>query len=197
MNVSTLIAQSGEYLKGYIITNNQDTISGYVQDDLKYKLSNQINFKTKLQQASPVVYTPSELTSVFFEPSFFLVSKVFVQGDSTVIRFARKLVDGYATLYEYAMATDQILYLIIKENGEQIQLDKPESFLAKDQKYIGKLKYIFRDCPKMANLSYQTVPYQSPSLTEQTIRYNQCVKPEIVASDLNIKTKTKVNYGLV
>lgn len=146
-------AQSGNYFKGYIVTVSQDTIQGYIRDDSRRKIAQNVYFKRN-ENGQEEVFTPNEVKLFFYEPSFhFEAIKVNIENDE-VKQFIRKLVNGTTDLYQIVTAKRQLEYVFVKGSGESIQIRKQDqvstSQLKSDSKYNSLLKSFLKDCPDIA-----------------------------------------------
>jgi len=183
ITVNSLSAQSGEFLPGYIVSTAQDTTYGYIKDVNRTNIGEEIQFKTDLAQADPTTYTPEELSAFFFEPSFYFSAQDIELNGQSEKRFLRKLVEGYASLYQYVDAeqSDKYDYLIVKASGEQMQLSKNDRIeggeYKEDKAYVGQLKYVLRECQEFVT-GLGDVPFSAKVLARTVVRYNECAFPE-------------------
>jgi len=159
-------AQSNEYLKGYIITINQDTIEGYIKDEKRTAISQSFYFKKQKSQLAEKK-TTSEVKGFFMAASFHFEAIDFEINGSTEKRFLRKLVDGATKLYQYydESAYD---YVVVKQSGKSLQITKKDTIINRkiivDSKYLGQLKNFFRDCPTVP--SVKSLKWNKKSLSK-------------------------------
>jgi len=193
---TALSAQSGEFLTGYIVSTAQDTTYGYIKDVNRTRIGEEIQFKTDLAQADPTTYTPEELSAFFFEPSFYFSAQYIELDGQSQKRFLRKLVEGYASLYQYVY--DGVGYLMQKESGEQVQLKKENRATTQkyveDRAYVGKIKYLFQDCPAFVTYD-EKIGYNENDLIQVVKEYNACVRPDVPSKVLNEKRKLRFKWG--
>jgi len=200
-----LTAQSGEFLPGYIVSTAQDTTYGFIKDVNRKKMNTEVQFKTTLTQDEPTVYSANEIEAFFVKPSSYYASFNVEINDKTERRFLHKLVEGYASLYQYAyheygdpLKGERYIYIITKDSEEQIQLSKLDSVEAgvykEDKAYFGRLKYIFRDCEEFITMQ-KVIPYRVNDLANAVIRYNKCVQPSSSTSSLYKKRELEVKFG--
>ena len=74
-----LTAQSKEYIKGYMVTLENDTIGGYIKDDKREVLAYQFSFKKTMDGRAQTI-TPPEAKGFYFAPSFYFENKKKVQN---------------------------------------------------------------------------------------------------------------------
>lgn len=195
----TLTAQTNEYLPGYFVTTAGDTTHGYIQDRPKISMSESFYFKTDVQQTEGRAYRPDEVISFAYEPNFQFQSMTIQRDGKQQRVFMRQLVTGYASLYEYNNV-ESPLYLLTKETGESVQLEKKDSIingrLKEDKKYVGKMMYLFQDCGQFIK-SQQRVDFTQAMLSGFVRKYNRCVRPQEESRLLTTPRKLRLNVGAV
>ena len=159
---------SQDFQPGYIITNSNDTIYGFVNNRSFIENSRTCEFK-KDNNSEIIHYRPFEINAYRFNDGKFYVSKE-VKIDSTKQKvFLEYLIKGKANFY-YMRIPMGDYYFLQKENDTTIfVLKSDEVYLRYDgtnnkwvfseektiQKtfqsniYIGTMKYIFRDAPQL------------------------------------------------
>ena len=188
-------AQSNEYLKGYIITINQDTIEGYIKDEKRTAISQSFYFKKQKSQLAEKK-TTSEVKGFFMAASFHFEAIDFEINGSTEKRFLRKLVDGATKLYQYydESAYD---YVVVKQSGKSLQITKKDTIINRkiivDSKYLGQLKNFFRDCPTVP--SVKSLKWNKKSLVKFVTDYDSCVNPDQAVANLSKGRRLKIKVG--
>jgi len=195
--LNTIFSQSQEYLKGYIVNSNRDTIEGYIKDEARNNLSDVILFKTQLDQ-TPQKIRPNDVSSFYMTPSFYFEAIDFTKNKVKGKYFLRKLIDGETNLYEYKNR-QQYEYILIKQSGESLHITKKDSVINKkiiiDNAYFGQLKYFLRDCPKI--IATKSIKYNSKNLAQLVSTYNSCVFPSRPTSNLSTQRKLQIGFGLL
>src|SRR5687768_6457413 len=88
-------------LAGYILTQDLDTVSGFIRDGTDAELGLKIEFRQRRNDISPTVFTPSDLRGFgfangrVFRRQVFAVSQV---GDSAAV-FAKQVLRGKIDLF--------------------------------------------------------------------------------------------------
>ncbi len=151
---SNISAQS-DFRKGFIITNNNDTVSGMI--DFRGDISNSKRCVFKVgEYETPVEYNPQEIKGYrFIDDKFFISKTVNLKGEKEQ-KFLEFLVDGIVDLYCFSDVNGT--YFFLEKQGQDIvEISAPETeilengvrYKIKDVKYIGRLKYMFADAPQM------------------------------------------------
>jgi hypothetical protein len=155
-----LYAQS-DFRPGYIITNDDETVQGFIDYRGDYINCNKCVFKTELEEET-VTYKPGEIKSYRFIDSKYYVSKFIQDFEKDV--FLEYLIDGIVDVFYYKDITKEFyfvskngseLYSLTNEKiekvgeinsnvGGQIALTT-ETFATKSNKHIGVLRYLFSD----------------------------------------------------
>ncbi|MEM9884652.1 MAG: outer membrane beta-barrel protein [Bacteroidota bacterium] len=190
------IAQDNQYLKGYLITAEKDTIEGYIRDDRRIQLSQQFYFKSDLD-ARPKIFDTKTANGFYLSPAtYFEKGKIEING-TLEDRFLEKLVDGYTRLFKYT-AEQRNNYLFLKPTGESLQIEKRDSMgqqaYFEDKKYIGEIKYFFKDCSDFIT-NPPALRYDERSLSKAVVKYNRCVRPE--EKGRQIRRSRRLRIGIV
>ncbi len=143
----TVNAQSN-YTKGYIITNENDTIKGLI--DFRTDKINCSSCKFKLSEnAEEQIYTPEDLIAyrLIKEGKYYVSRTIKIDNEQQKV-FLEYLVQGIKDLFYYPQKDD--CYYIEDENGKMIAITKePDKIVDNkyitDNKYKGILYYIFRN----------------------------------------------------
>ncbi len=174
-----LYAQSN-FKQGFIVTNSNDTIIGYIDYRGDVRNARQCVFKTELKSNS-IIYKPFDIQAYRFENDKFYVSKSINKNDSTQNRFMEFLVDGISDLYYYD-DLDVEHYIIENKEGEQYELtnDKKlvkingQDYLQRSHQYIGILKAVFSDCMEIMD-EIDKSSLSQKSLIDITEKYHNYV----------------------
>lgn len=196
--VTQLHSQSKEYVQGYMITEENDTINGFVKDDKRTVLAYQFSFKKTLNGRAKTI-TPTEAKGFYFTPSFYFESiPINSAQDKLEKQFIRKLVDGYTDLYQVVKGT-QYEYVLIKEDGEKLQIAQndvvEDNTYRTDKKYFGELKYFLRDCEEVV-VNTKSIKYSEKSIVNLVQKYNYCKDPTVVNQSLDQGRKLRLKVGL-
>jgi hypothetical protein len=162
----TLFSQA-DYKPGYIITNDNDTLRGYINIKSNEVNSQRCEFKQSNENEKKI-YTPGEIKGYRIEGMKYYISKEVKMDSVSKIIYLEYLVDGIADLY-YLKDGDRSLYFIEK-NGELYTLTSEEEivhytpqsiteerkrggkaveYTRQSNKYIGMLNIAFNDCPEL------------------------------------------------
>lgn len=148
LNIGIMSAQTQNYLPGYVITLEHDTLRG------------KINFKTDEQNAKvcyfranegnkEYVFSPAELISYRFLESgkYYVSRKVSISGAEKIV-FLEYLIRGLMSVYYYKY-DDRAYYFFEKEDGQLQMVTKEDdkivdNMVVPDKRYDGELRYLFQ-----------------------------------------------------
>lgn len=171
----TLIAQKG-FDPGYIITNGQDTIKGFVEVSLNRELTNSIKFK-KDESADLKEYKPADLHGFGIGNDIYL-SKHFLntaQDSEMETAFVKQLVNGEYSLYSYSK-DDLVFYLLQKDTTVYFLYDRVTDNLGEikqEGNYMNYLNLISINCEKLNNM-YSRVVYNEKDLADFVLKVDNC-----------------------
>jgi len=150
--ISKVILAQGNYVKGYIIKNNNDSITGLI--DFKMDEQNGQFCRFKLSESAPEqIFLPGDILKYrFINKGKYYVSREITIDSIPRLVFLEYLVDGVMNLYFYQdPKTHHGYYLFEDESGQMTSIGE-------NQHYIGALTYLFRDYPvirkKLSHNSY-------------------------------------------
>ncbi len=152
---ATLFSQS-DFRPGYVINNENDTISGLI-DYKGNKASVEICLFKHNSGSDAIRYTPPDVKSYRFIDGKYYVSKKLNADDEEAPLFLEFLIDGIVDIYYYRSNTGEH-YLIDKGDGKFILLDDKEKevvvddiqYVRANKPYVGILKYVFKDSPTVS-----------------------------------------------
>ncbi|MEN9918887.1 MAG: hypothetical protein RL662_1323 [Bacteroidota bacterium] len=149
------------FRKGYIISNENDTIAGFI--NYKTEQSNAIvcEFK-KRENTKPQRFTPSQIAGYKLDDNdrHYTSKTIRVKGVDKVV-FVEYLIAGKLNLYYYASETD--FYLFEKPDGNIVYItqnptvqrfddDSQMLVMSTDKSYKGRLSYEFEDYPEIKRM---------------------------------------------
>jgi hypothetical protein len=142
------------FQKGYIISNNNDTIFGLIKYGSNYENTYKCSFKA--ESNSPVInYLPGKIIAYRFDDGKYFISKKINSSDTSTI-FLEFLFDGIVDLYDY-FDKEGVHYLISKSNNTlqelkndtRISIINGVTYKSESKEYIGLLKTIFFESPTL------------------------------------------------
>jgi hypothetical protein len=177
--ISVIANGQSRFLKGYIITNDSDTITGLIE----YK-GNQSNTQKCIykenEQSEEHSYFAGDIKGYRYGDSKYYVSRIMQIKGQTDTLFLEYLVDGVVDLYCYYDA-DDVHYLIQAEKDSLVELKEVKqqihAHLHVSKTYIYVLKSIFKDSPKISEKANYTVLDQG-SLIKLTSAYHHEICPD-------------------
>jgi hypothetical protein len=169
-----------DFRRGFIITNNNDTLHGLVDYRGEARNAKRCDFKES-ETSAVKEFNPFEIRGYRFTDGKFYISKKIKLKDGEINVFLEFLVNGIADLYYYADGTN-IHYFIEKKDGQIIELTNEEeqvyvdgrAYLHETKSYIGSLTYAFADCPQIFK-SINQAAFNDKSLIDITKKYHDYV----------------------
>lgn len=152
----TALFSQSDFRQGYVINNENDTISGLI-DYKGNKASAEICLFKYNSGSDEIRFTPEDIKSYRFTDSKYYVSKKLNADGEEAPLFLEFLVDGIVDVYYFRDNTGEN-YLIDKGDGKLILLDDKEKevvvndtrYLRANKPYVGILKYVFMNSPTVS-----------------------------------------------
>ena len=212
--ISGLLLYSGigygqkDYKPGYIITNNNDTVSGFINLKSNYTNSRQCEFKKNIDQ-DPHTYLPFDIKGYRIENYKYYISKKVTLNDTTKKVFLEYLVNGIVDLYYlkeltseyYFIEKDSTLYLLSNDKEEITKKEKVfnyaglseeyRTYSRNSNQYIGILTYLFLDSPGISKDISRTEFSYKP-LIKITKEYHNSVCKDYECIDYSKTTRSPV-----
>ena len=199
-------AAQNNYLPGYVIMNEGDTLYGLI--DYKLEKINQETCFFKENNASPArIYSPKDISGYrFLKNGKYYVSKNIDLNDTVRKVFLEYMVNGMMDLFYYVI-DGQPYFFFEDENGKMFSVtkekDRIDEFQVKrDNKYDGIIRYKFRDYHSIARYN-KKFDFNQKSMINivKTYHENVCtsgdaciiyenVKPDDKEIDVNISVYT-------
>jgi hypothetical protein len=187
---------SVHFEKGFVVRENGDTLRGFLYRDEDVVLSRAVQFTSdSTLQAQPSAFFPADAMCFFFAKDsvmFELVDYSFKRDTVEVKekRFAKRLVQGYASLYRLALPpgeqkavadNNNTAVYVLRLNNEDNVLGETEKTNGSDyvlvKKYIGTLKYLFKDCPAIQG-KLNDLRFNDDAMVSIVKKYCSCVRPD-------------------
>ncbi len=148
----TELKSQTDFRPGYVITNENDTLHGYIDYRGSARNAKKCDFK-KDEQSETKEFNPGEIKGYRFIDSKYYISKEAGKGYFLFLEF---LVNGMADLYYY-FDGENSHYFIEKSDGQMFELSNDQEqfsanghqYVRESKSYIGYLKYAFSDCPQI------------------------------------------------
>jgi len=184
-----------DFREGYIITNAQDSIPGWIAYREGAKAFSVCDFQ-KVQGQGTVNYTASDIAGYGFINDKSFSSKSITVADHEELVFLEVLVKGSMTLYNFKgtfwLEKEGKLYVLKNELKETFVDDR--KFLKSSNEHIAMLNILLADCAELRN-KIQNVALREKPLTQLIKKYNAC-KGQIVVVYKEKKPWLKVNAGI-
>lgn len=190
-----------DFRKGYIISNENDTIYGlidYRENIKKYKIC---DFKSSENQ-NVISYDPSQIKGYrYINDKYYISKEISENGNSSEKVFYEVLVKGTATLYKYLSS------IFVEKNDEnfikltnelQIINNDGKEFYKYSNRHIAVLSYLLADCPSIKG-KINKVKNIEIDLTKLIELYNECIGDQSITFKENkpwFKTQIGVAIGM-
>lgn len=183
--VSLGVMGQDNFKKGYVITLDNDTLFGKINDAGGYKNSRLCTFKSK-KDRKVKEFLPGQIKGYKMLKDKYYVSKQAEVKDGNKYTFMEVLIEGPVSLYHDRKSTERAFY-IQKKDGDLIPLQnkevqlryKPEeniavlyspTYILHNRIYRDTLRYVFRDSEVIRNW-VENVEYNPRSLKNITKDY--------------------------
>ena len=187
---ASLFAQ--DYRAGYIIKNNMDSVSGFIEYSAEKKSSNYCKFRSNRKDKA-TAFTPEELRSYGFYGDKRYESMQIPDSTTKGKVFVKVIVSGPIHLYQYRktfLVKKDSVILLPTPKSTVIDTDKGKR-ASEDSRYKGLLNFLLADC----KLSADETRYAESNLTNLINNYNRCKGFEPLYKEP--KPLFKVNYNIV
>jgi hypothetical protein len=181
-------AQSTKQLPAYVVTLQGDTLRGSVQKTAEWRHQSQIQFSAA---TGPVKeYAPSDIRAFCIEDKLYYTARLTkVEGEEKTY-FLREVVRGPVSLHEGYDGQRKPIFFLEKDNKTTAVVER---YL------VATLKLLLPDCPQLVfdDEAYRRriYKYNSGSLAETVMKYNQCVTPNLPSTLMKIEEKLVFAFG--
>ncbi len=180
-NEGTGLAQSET--KGYIITIEHDTITGFIIDETDADMGLKIKFKKELSDNAITEYSATELLGFRFQNGrTFDQLPIAEKPNDTIKVFAKKILEGKIDLHIWKRhKADDYIFLKNNATHRSVFLTKPTqeimsgengiNYIMAGKKYIGLLAYVKADSSNTP-LKITAFKYSEKKIIKNIISYN-------------------------
>jgi hypothetical protein len=191
-----------QYKEGYIITNSQDTVFGFIKFEGSFINSNSCTFKKDIDDKEQI-FTPENISAFRFINSKYFVSRSIKINDINKKVFLEWLIKGKASILSYCISLSIVQYYLTMDGDSLIELKNTietikiadQKFVRERHEYIGLLNYYFHNAGLQSRI--MNTKYNSNSLIDITKSYHDKVcKDEkcLVFEDENRKVKFCIGF---
>jgi hypothetical protein len=193
-----LIAQD-IYKPGSIITTVNDTVRGFIQDQMDHEMAVSFNFKEVSEDNHISLLTPYNILEISFDSGReFKRFEIKSPSNNSKYVLAKNLLKGKLELWTWRKPKGSSDYFIIdKSTNEVIHLINPKKdqitnlagrdYKVQDLKYLGQLSLLMQDSKKQ-NSDPKKIKYSDKRLKRVLYEYNLGFANDYSISD-NISTK--------
>jgi outer membrane protein W len=185
-----------DFVRGYVVLNNNDTLNGFIKQDVEGNLLNKIIFSDNEKGVPNKAYTVNELKAFHFAGGNLYESVHFKDvNDSPAVYFAKYILKGYYSMYSFR--EKDIEYFLIRHEDTTYFLygDIILSSGSYDTKgnYENQLAFLSRNCGNLRN-SITQLHFIESNIVDFTKKLNDCVAPGTTSSTVAVKSKTKTSF---
>lgn len=210
------INAQANYLPGYVVNNEGDTISGEISRGDWAKYPKLIYFKSDTDQKRKK-FRPTDIKAFKVKGDVFESAIVEIEISpimTSKLEHDSRIKTKVDTVFTKLMVSgEKGLYLLIDENkkenyyarvGDDYSLLKYKRYLKKkdgkdfameNKKYAGQLSLYFKDCPSVEKEIFKEARYTEKYLTTLFIAYQNCKNPEF--SHKKEKEKPFIRLGVL
>lgn len=212
--INTPLFSQENFVAGYIINQNGDTIRGFVDYRNWGKNPNKVSFRNTINSEIKF-YTPLEISA--FSALDEIYKSAVVKVDNSNVKeistssafnfrtdtiFLQTFFQGSKSLYYYKDNYDQDnFYLYNNSQFELLEFKKyikadetGHQFLLTNKRFIGQLRFYLKDCPNI-DMKLKDLAYNPQSLQKLFEYYYSQMKNEVVLVRTN--EKLKAEFGIV
>ncbi len=185
-----------QFKEGYIITNDNDTVSGYINYKGPVKNTFTCEF-AKTPEAKVETYTPGDIKAFrFIDSKYFTSDQIEIDSILTPV-FLEWLIMGEASILSFTPSDLKIRYFIKTQNDSLIELKNTtvtkeiygHRYEVDNHEYIGQLKIQLQDKPELFD-EIERTPFQAKSLIKVSKKYHNLKCPDedcLIFEDKNRK----------
>jgi hypothetical protein len=182
------------FVKGYYITQQHDTVRGYLEYRTEHKKSRVCVFKSDLK-SKPVTFGPYEVLGVSFEDKDFYETHSFKgRTGNEELGFFKVILRGKLSLLRYDSR-----YFVRKESGEMYEITKryvvTDGISRADLSGFGVLKTLMNDCSDITEGYLKDQYAGNPHFKDIFIKYNRCSGSTFTESR-DVQINPHFNFGL-
>ena len=164
-------------VSGYIITNDQDTLHGFLKYENDRKLNERVLFYADRSDKTPEIYTPDKLKGFSFSTGRTFIS--FWQANDSARIFAKKIVWGKINVY-VANPKKSGYYLTRSDTALSVNLSPPKqktiqkngkTYTYYDKSYTGMLSFITDN--QKSDYDLNTLKYRQKEIKRYISSYNE------------------------
>ncbi len=153
LHISFNLIGQNDFLPGYIVKNNKDTINGYIESKTDAELIHSINFKKDFSEVDFKTFESSELSAFRFDNGRNFKRFKIADGtqDSSYV-FAKKKLGGKIDMWilrekrinpDFLLRNNENLkFAHIKKDEEQIIKEKGKNYSFDKAKYFGAINFL-------------------------------------------------------
>jgi hypothetical protein len=174
----TITAQKNNYKNGYIITNERDTLFGWIDLRIDEINNKECRFTRDINQKEQV-YHPDEIAGYrFSDEGKYYVSRDIVLNSIRKKVFLEYLVQGIMDLYYYSDGKQDYFFFENQEGEMDVVTRKPDRIksakIIPDNKYKGLVAYIFSDYQPIVNEA-EKIQFNQQSFINIAKKYHEAV----------------------
>lgn len=187
------------FLKGYYISMNKDTIRGYIENRSEDRNSNLCVFKETLTSKVMELY-PQDILGFTIEDRDFYEKHLFNRKNGAQVNgFLRVIIRGRLSLLSY-----QSMYFVKDSSGQIFEISEDivlwvtdDNLNLKEDSYgLAILKDLMKDCSELSGDLGEREFQSKLNLTNLFIKYNTCVGSSIIKGE-KMRVKPHADFGLL
>jgi hypothetical protein len=176
LTVPLIIFSQNDFRRGFIVTNQKDTVHGLVNYREGIKSYQSCDFK-EAGKPNTLSYMPGGILGYgYANDKYFESRNIETDSNNTKLVFLEVIVKGSVSLYKF-----QNTFFIEKENSGFYKLTNETEekivdgakYLKQSNKYLGILQMLLYDCTEISSKAGKS-ELNERSLTSLVVEYNKC-----------------------
>ena len=204
--ITNIVFAQGNFREGFILSNEKDTLLGFVKSTTPQQFREFCVFKTNTD-SEIITYNPNDIWGFGIKDYKHFTTKEILNSDSIPeLIFIEKIIEGKVSLYKdinTIYLEKDTLFIKIKENFIERDYTHSGSILicySDNNKHKGKLFYLLNECPDLRT-QIQKIEISERSLFKIVKKYNKCMNHDYLVYNENSKAeitfKPYINYNLI
>lgn len=198
MMLPMLTFAQNSFKPGYVVTNNADTVKGYIEEGNENGISEKFVFKKDPTDKASQKYTPADAAGFgFYGGNRFIrvtIDNPVEKQPNTV--FAKALLKGYNQLFTYVKTDRRYFIIKTKEDSTYLLYDDYYTYSGSEilaGNFKNALMLISKNCANL-KIQLERLNYSEADIIGFTKQANNCAAPGSNNEELYIRPKGQVHF---
>jgi opacity protein-like surface antigen len=198
MMLPMLSFAQNSFKPGYVVTNNADTVKGYIEEGNENAISEKFVFKKDPTDKTTQKYTPADAAGFgFYGGNRFIrvtIDNPVEKQPNTV--FAKALLKGYNQLFTYVKTDRRYFIIKTQEDSTYLLYDDFYTYSGSDIQrgnFKNVLMLISKNCEKL-KIQLERLNYSEADILSFIKQANNCIAPGSNSEDLYVRPKGEMHF---